>query len=96
LPLWLRLARYDDPQALRTRVLGSYSLDGVTFVPLDTVELALADPALGGLLFTSGDSRIHAAARLGGFSITAGATPIAAPAADGGVDARPADAGGGS
>jgi hypothetical protein len=95
-PCWLRLARYDDPQALRTRVMGSYSLDGVTFVPLDTVEMPLADPALGGLLFTSGDQRIHANARLSGFSIVPTSTPIAAPAADAGGDAGPRDAGGGS
>lgn len=96
LPVWLRLARWDDPQALRTRVLGSYSVDGVTFTPLPVVELALADPVLTGIIFTSGDPRVHGSARLGEFAISPTTTPIAPPADAGTADAARPDAGGGS
>jgi hypothetical protein len=88
LPLWLRLSRYDDAGAFRTRIQGAYSLDGTTFTVLDTVELPLADPLLLGVHFTAGDSRIHASARLTGFAVSATTAPISpvlpAPA-DGGA-----------
>jgi hypothetical protein len=99
LPVWLRLARYDDPATFRTRIQGLYSTDGTTFTALDTVELALADPVMVGLLFTSGDTRVHGTAKLSNLSITPTATPIPPPTSPAGVDAaapaRP-DAGAGS
>jgi hypothetical protein len=93
LPLWLRLARYDDPVAFRTRVRGSYSTDGTTFVTLDTVELPLADPMMVGLLATSGEQRVLTVAKLGALAITPTTTPIEAPAPVGDAGSGPADAG---
>ena len=77
-PLWLRLARYDDPGTFRTIVAGFYSADGVTWTKLDAVDYAVADPSLGGVLFTSGAPETYASTRLTDVSVapTTGAPPV--------------------
>jgi hypothetical protein len=92
LPLWLRLVRYDDPVAFRTRVRGLYSTDGTTFVPLDTIEIPLPDPMMVGIVATSGDQKIIAPLRCSGFSIAPTTTVIEAPPPG---DAGSGDAGSG-
>ena len=93
LPLWLRLIRYDDPIAFRTRVRGAYSSDGTTFTTLDSIEIPLPDPIMVGLILSSGDQKIVAPAKLSGFAVTPTTTVIEAPPPpDGG---GPADAGDG-
>jgi hypothetical protein len=79
LPLWLRLVRYDDPVAFRTRVRGLYSTDGTTYTTLDTVEIPLPDPIMVGLILSSGDPRLVAPAKLSGFAVTPTTTVIEAP-----------------
>jgi hypothetical protein len=92
-PLWLRLVRYDDPAAFRTRVRGLYSTDGATFIPLDTIEIPLPDPMMAGVIASSGDQKTVAAVKLSGFAVTPTTGVIEAPPADAGADAGP-DAGG--
>jgi hypothetical protein len=90
-PVWLRLARYDDPVTARTTVTGSYSTDGVNFIRLDGADFAIPDPAMAGVIFTPGSSSNYGSAQLSGWSVT----PTQAPPAPGPApDARPADASG--
>jgi regulation of enolase protein 1 (concanavalin A-like superfamily) len=95
-PLWLRLARYEDPTTFRPIVAGFYSADGVAWTQLDAVEYAVADPTLAGVLLTSGAPETYASARLSGLSIapTTGAPP---PIPDAGAgDAAATDGGQGN
>jgi hypothetical protein len=77
-PVWLRLARWDDPATFRTRVSASTSTDGVTWTPLDAADFALADPSVAGVIFSSGDARTHDTVRLSGLSLVATPGPPAA------------------
>ncbi len=103
-PIWLRLSRWDDPVAVRTRVRGSYSTDGQSWTVLDTTEMPLPDPVLLGLLYTSSDPRTHGTVTASSLFVGPNTTPIEAPAdagaspndggaRDGGIDAGSGDAG---
>jgi hypothetical protein len=92
-PLWLRLARVDDPLTARTTVSGYYSSDGATWTRLDGVAFATPDPILAGVLFSSGAVTSYASAQLSGFSV--GNMPPVDPLPPSNVDGGAGDAGGG-
>jgi len=87
-PLWLKLARTDDPVTWKTKVTASISKDGMAWTDVDAAEIPLSDPVMGGALVTSGDSKVFATARLGNFP--GGGSP--APPPDAGIDAGATDA----
>jgi hypothetical protein len=84
-PLWLKLARTDDPVTWKTKVTASISKDGTAWTDLDAAEIPLSDPVMGGALVTSGDSKVFATARLGSFP--GGGLP--APPPDAAIEAAP-------
>jgi hypothetical protein len=91
-PIWLRLVRFDDPATFRSRITALTSADGVSWAPLDAADLALADPGVAGVIFTTGDSRTHDTVRLSGLALAATAgPPPAGPVTDAGAP-PPADA----
>ena len=90
LPLWLRLTRHDDAATSKTTVTGLYSMDGVAWTVLDAAEFSIPDPALAGIIFTSGSLTNYANALVTGFSVST--APLALPAgagSDGGSDGAP-------
>jgi regulation of enolase protein 1 (concanavalin A-like superfamily) len=69
-PLWLRLARVDDPATSRTTVTGYFSADGNTWTRLDGAYFATPDPILAGVLFSSGAVASYSTAQLSNFAFS--------------------------
>jgi hypothetical protein len=69
-PVWLRLARVDDPATNRTVVTGYHSQDGVTWTRLDGAFFATPDPIMAGVLFSSGAVASYSTAQLSGFALS--------------------------
>ena len=94
-PVWLRLSRADGGPGEKSRVTASYSSDGVAFTMLDSAEFAFADPALGGIVFTSGSDTRVARTSLSEVNLAPeGTLPPPAPR-DAGAPRADAPAGGG-
>jgi regulation of enolase protein 1 (concanavalin A-like superfamily) len=93
-PVWLRLARVDDPATSRTTVTGYYSLDGNAWTRLDGAYFATPDPILAGVLFSSGAVTSYSTTQLSSFALnTMPPVDPVPPGTDAGTTG-PADGGG--
>jgi hypothetical protein len=94
-PIWLRLARVDDPATNRTTVTGYYSSDGAAWTRLDGAYFATPDPILAGVLFSSGGVTTYSTTQLSNFALST-MPPVdpVPPGTDAGAGPGPADGGG--
>jgi hypothetical protein len=79
LPVWLRLARRDDPVAGTTTVTGWYSSDGQSWTVLDSALFSAPDPLMAGLVYSSGTTASYGTGTASGFAVTPGAPPVETP-----------------
>jgi regulation of enolase protein 1 (concanavalin A-like superfamily) len=90
-PVWLRLTRTELPgQPAQSLVSGAYSIDGVQWAQVGSIQFSLPEPFLIGVHATSSGGSLPVASTLTELSLTR--PTAAAPVADAGMPSGPADA----